>query len=93
MTFVGYYDGTPVGYYELMPEGDNVELAYFGLLPEFVGKGLGGALLTSAINEAWALEPKRVWVHTCSLDHPSALANYRARGFKLFKEDAHPQTS
>ena len=86
-TFVGYYDGTPAGYFELQYQGDSVELYYFGLLPEFVGKGLGGALLSSALGEAWALEPKRVWVHTCSLDHPAALANYQARGFKVYKEE------
>src|SRR4030095_14361795 len=54
----------------------------FGLLPEFIGRGLGGPLLTSAIEEAWRTSPSasRVWVHTCNLDHPSALGNYQARG-------------
>jgi GNAT superfamily N-acetyltransferase len=55
------------------------------LLPEFIGRGLGGALLTSAIDEAWRLSPKRVWVHTCTLDHPQALANYQARGMVVYK--------
>ena len=86
-TFVGYYDGTPAGYFELRLENTNVELAYFGLLPEFVGKGLGGALLSFAINEAWKFNPERVWVHTCSLDHPAALANYKARGFKIYRTE------
>ena len=66
---------------------DEIEIAYFGLLPEFIGRGLGGALLTSAIDNAWAWSPapSRVWVHTCNRDHPSALANYQARGFKIYK--------
>lgn len=87
-TFVGYYDGSPAGYFELhrQPEA-NVELAYFGLAPPFIGKGLGGALLSASINEAWAMKPRRVWVHTCTLDHPSALNNYRARGFSLYNTE------
>ncbi len=66
---------------------DEVEIAYFGLLPEFIGRGLGGALLTSAIDTAWAWSPapSRIWVHTCNHDHPSALANYQSRGFKIYK--------
>jgi len=64
-----------------------IEIAYFGLLPEFIGRGLGGTLLTSAIENAWAWSPvpSRIWVHTCNRDHPSALANYQARGFKICK--------
>lgn len=90
-TFAAYYDDALSGYYELRqesePDGRNatVEIAYFGLLPEFIGRGLGGALLTSAIEEAWRLSPKRVWVHTCNRDHPQALANYQARGFVIYK--------
>ena len=86
-TFVGYYNGTPAGYFELRLESSSAELAYFGLLPEFAGKGLGGALLSAAIDEAWTLTPERVWVQTCSLDHPAALANYRARGFKVYRTE------
>jgi ribosomal protein S18 acetylase RimI-like enzyme len=94
-TFAVYYDGALAGYYELRgdskPDGRNgeVEIAYFGLLPEFIGRGLGGALLTSAIEEAWSrcggIAPKRVWVHTCNRDHPQALANYQARGMLVYK--------
>ena len=104
-TFAAYYDGELAGYYELRHESEpdppsprlrrdrqgEVEIAYFGLLPEFVGRGLGGALLTSAIEEAWGLSPKRVWVHTCNRDHPKALANYQARGMVIYKvEEAKP---
>jgi len=85
-TFVGYYDGSPAGYHELrQDDGGGVEIAYFGLLPAFIGRGFGGALLTHALNEAWRMEPTRVWVHTCTLDHPAALANYQARGMKIYR--------
>ena len=56
-TFAGYYDGVLAGYYELRQDAEGgIEIAYFGLLPEFIGCGLGGALLTSAIEEAWSAE-------------------------------------
>ena len=71
------------GYFELeMQDGGNVEIVYFGLTPEFIGKGYGGALLSRATDEAFALGAKRVWLHTCTLDAPQALPNYKARGFK-----------
>ena len=86
---MAYVSGTPAGYFELDgPPGGDVEIAYFGLLPSFVGRGLGGWLLTAAVERAWRRNPRRVWLHTCSLDHPAALANYRARGFRLVKEEA-----
>jgi GNAT superfamily N-acetyltransferase len=85
-TFAAYYDDEPAGYYELRCDAEGgVEIAYFGLLPEFIGGGLGGALLTSAIEEAWRLSPKRVWVLTCNRDHPQALANYQARGMVVYE--------
>jgi GNAT superfamily N-acetyltransferase len=66
---------------------EEVEIAYFGLLPEMIACGLGGPLLSSAIENAWTWTPtpSRVWVHTCNRDHPNALANYQARGFKIYK--------
>lgn len=85
-TWIGYVSGTPAGYFELeRQDGGNVELAYFGLLPRFIGQGLGGELLTAAITRAWDMGAARVWVHTCTLDHPKALQNYQARGFKIFR--------
>ena len=91
-TWVAYEAGTPAGYFELeaQPEG-TVEITYFGLLPAFAGKGIGGYLLTQAVERAWRVKPgvRRVWVHTCSLDHPAALPNYLARGFTAFKEESH----
>lgn len=84
------YDGSPAGYFELVADGEGgVEVAYFGLLPEFVGRGLGGRLLTEAVRAAWAYDPKpsRVWLHTCTLDAPAALPNYVARGFRPYKTE------
>jgi GNAT superfamily N-acetyltransferase len=87
-TWIGYVAGTPAGYYELelQTEG-NVEIAYFGLLTQFVGRGIGGELLTRAVERAWSMQAMRVWVHTCSLDGPAALANYQTRGFTLYREE------
>lgn len=87
-TWVMSVDGTPGGYFELEKQpGDDVEIAYFGLAKDFLGRGLGGWLLTRTIEQAWAFGAKRVWVHTCSLDHPMALKNYQARGFTVFREE------
>jgi GNAT superfamily N-acetyltransferase len=84
-TWVASLAGTPAGYFELEAQAEgNVEIAYFGLLPQFIGRGLGGPLLTAAVERAWAMEARRVWVHTCSLDHPRALPGYQARGFRVF---------
>jgi len=97
-TFVAYWDGSPAGYFELAAgsnhtNGDTpaeqdrqgeVEIAYLGLAPPFIGRGFGGALLTRALEEAWKMQPKRVWLHTCSRDHPAALKNYLARGMVVY---------
>jgi GNAT superfamily N-acetyltransferase len=74
----------PVGYFELVRHpDDSVEIAYFGLLPWAIGRGLGRWLLEVAIAEAWRDRPIRVWLHTCTLDHPAALPNYLKRGFAV----------
>lgn len=87
-TFVAYSNGTPAGYFELQLDAEGgVELQYFGLLPAYYGRGLGGWLLSAAIDAAWQWNAKRVWVHTCTLDHPSALQNYKARGFVHYFTD------
>jgi ribosomal protein S18 acetylase RimI-like enzyme len=93
-TWVAYVEGTPAGYVEMQktPEGD-VHIWNFGLLPQFVGQGLGGHLLTHAVKHAWApiesggMGATRVWLRTCSHDHPHALKNYLARGFKIAKTE------
>lgn len=84
------FDDEPAGLvaYDLHP-GDQVEIETFGLVPEFIGRGLGGYALTLAVRRAWDLAPRvdRIWLHTSSLDHPSALTNYRRRGFRAFKTE------
>lgn len=80
----------PAGYFELkVGEDGAVEIAYFGLLPEFIGRGYGKHLLTEAVERAWSLGARRVWLHTCSLDDPAALPNYRARGFRSYREETY----
>lgn len=81
--------GTPAGYFELHRTAHEVEIAYFGLLPEFIGQRLGPALLTRATEEAWTSAPDRVWLHTCSLDHPAALRNYQRVGFVPYREEQY----
>ena len=87
-TWVAYAGGTPAGYFEVATgPADGVEIAQFGLLPSFIGIGLGGYLLCDAVQRARELGAGRVWLHTCTADHPHAVPNYRARGFRLFKEE------
>jgi GNAT superfamily N-acetyltransferase len=88
-TWVAYVRGTPAGYVELdgATTSGVVEIASFGLLPDFTGRGIGGHLLTVGLRQAWALGPERVFVHTCSLDGPNAMANYQARGMRLFRTE------
>ena len=78
-----------VGYFELIhhPEKNETELAYLGLFEDHFGKGVGGYALTTAIVKSFEKKIKRVWVHTCTLDHPNAIKNYLARGMKIFKEE------
>lgn len=91
-TWVAYVSGTPAGYFELeMQTGGSVELVYFGLLGQFIGRGIGGLLLTAAVNRAWQMGAKRVWVHTCSLDSPAALSCYRSRGFQIYEMEKSMQ--
>ena len=77
------------GYFELIIHKDKneVEIAYLGLLEEYLNKKLGSYLLSSAIKKSFFYNPQRVWVHTCSLDHKNALINYTARGMKIFKKE------
>ena len=87
-TWVGYQRGTPFGYFELQRQADaDVEIKFFGIQPSFIGRGLGSYLLSRTIEQAWAMGARRVWLHTCTLDHPSALTNYLGRGFKVYREE------
>ena len=75
------------GYFEQIIDQKKLEceIAYFGILQDYVGKRLGGYLLSQAIKKSFAIGANRVWVHTCSLDHKHALKNYLSRGMKIFK--------
>jgi GNAT superfamily N-acetyltransferase len=84
------YDGEIAGYFELFQSRDgSTELAYFGLMPGYLGRGLGKHLLTGATEQAWANGAQRVWLHTCTLDDKAALPNYLKRGFKPFKTEKY----
>ena len=88
-TFVLKNNEDLAGYFEIIIHKDKneVEIAYLGLLEEYQEKRLGSCLLSSAIKNSFECNPRRVWVHTCSLDHKNALANYIARGMKIFKKE------
>jgi GNAT superfamily N-acetyltransferase len=82
--------GAPAGYFELRREADGaVEIAYFGLIEEFIGRGLGGHMLSEAARQAWAFDANRVWLHTSTLDHPAALQNYLKRGFTIVRREEY----
>lgn len=82
--------GDPAGFFELRRHRDaSVEITYFGLVPRFIGRGLGKHLLSRAAEAAWAMGATRVWVHTCTLDAPSALPNYLARGFEPIRTETY----
>jgi GNAT superfamily N-acetyltransferase len=84
------WENAPAGYFELRQHQDgSVEIAYFGLLPDFIGRGWGKHLLTRAVQAAWQLGGDRVWLHTCTLDHPAALPNYLKRGFHPVREEVY----
>jgi GNAT superfamily N-acetyltransferase len=86
--WVACVSGNPIGYFEINHGHDDASEVYlFGLMPNWVGNGLGGALLKDAIHQAFQLSLRRVWLHTCSLDHPNALPNYIKHGFNLLKKN------
>ena len=88
-TFVLKKKDDLAGYFELIIHKDKkeVEIAYLGLLEEYLNQKLGSFLLSSAIRNSFNEKINRVWVHTCSLDHKNALKNYLSRGMKIFKKE------
>jgi len=87
--FVLYVGGVPAGYFELdAAPTRETELCYFGLVPNFIGRGLGRSLLQAAIDRAWSRPLKRLWVHTCTFDHPRALPLYQRAGFTVYRRRA-----
>ncbi len=91
--WVMYEGGAPAGYFELERHEDgSTEIAYFGLIQEFIGRGLGKHLLSEAVGRAFDEGASRVWLHTCTLDDPAALPNYLKRGFAPFKQETYSTT-
>ena len=88
-TYIFKYNKDLAGFFELISHTENkeTEIAYLGLLEEFQNKKLGSYLLSEAIKISFTKNTKRVWLHTCSLDHKNALNNYIARGMKIFKTE------
>jgi hypothetical protein len=83
-----YKNKALVGYYEILSDNYlNFEIVYFGIFKEFFGRKIGGYLLSYAIYNSFYHGARKVWVHTCTLDHPNALKNYLARGMKIFKTE------
>ena len=88
-TFVLKKKADIAGFFELIYHKDKfeIEIAYFGLLDEYIGEKLGGYMLSEAIKKSFLFNIKRVWVHTCSLDHINALQNYLSRGMKIYNKE------
>ena len=88
-TYVQMENNNLVGFFEIIFDNDSkdTEIAYFGILGEFREKGYGANLLSYAIKLGFNKGSKRVWVHTCSLDHKNALQNYKSRGMKVFRKE------
>ena len=85
-------DGVPAGFAELDKRVDGeIELVQFGLMPEFIGQGLGRYFLQWTIDLAWSNKPRRFWLHTCTKDHPAALPTYMKAGFAIYKEEVKDQ--
>lgn len=95
--YVLYVTGVPAGYVELNYRDEpEVEIAYFGLMPDFIGQGLGSYLLEWSIEKAWSSNPTRLKLHTCTLDHPRAISVYQRAGFKAYDQEVeriiHPDS-
>jgi GNAT superfamily N-acetyltransferase len=81
-----WVEGVPAGYVELDGRRPpDLEIAYFGLVPEFLGRGLGRFLVDWAVDHAWRTRPARLWVHTCDVDRPRALPLYQKAGFRIYQ--------
>lgn len=83
-----HVDGSPAGFAELdRHQADEVEVVQFGLMGDFIGQGLGMWFLQWTIDKVWSYGPRRLWLHTCTLDHPAAVPTYQKAGFVQFKEE------
>ena len=87
---VFFADGAPAGFMEMIREGKDFEIIYFGLREMFIGRGLGKHFLSVGVQGAWNEGAERVWLHTCNLDGPHAMSNYLKRGFEVFEVEEDP---
>lgn len=84
-----YLEGSPIGFFDLHVQAPElVDLAYFGMMSEAIGQGLGRWFLGAAIETAWSYQPRRLTVQTCTLDHPAALPLYQKLGFNPIGQTA-----
>jgi GNAT superfamily N-acetyltransferase len=83
-SFAAEADGVPAGLLELETTPEGVEVVYFGFAPAFIGKGAGAWLMDEAKRAARESGAKRLWLHTCSFDHPKAPAFYKRQGFRIY---------
>ena len=84
--FAFYVGGVPAGYFELeRASSGDTQLCYFGLMPDFIGRGLGLHLLQAAVDNGWLRGTARLWVHTSTYDHPRALGLYQRVGFRVYQ--------
>ena len=85
--YVLHVHGVPAGFGELdLRKKPDIKLAYFGLMPEFIGRGFGRYLLRWTVDQAWTHHPKRLWTHTCNFDHPRVLGLYQRMGFVPYRQ-------
>ncbi|REJ85692.1 MAG: GNAT family N-acetyltransferase [Planctomycetota bacterium] len=83
-----HVEGSPAGFAEFdRRQPDEIEMVQFGLTRDFIGQGLGKWFLQWTIDKAWSYQPRRFWLHTCTLDHPAALPNYKQAGFRQYKQE------
>lgn len=86
-TYLAFSGKSLAGYFELVKSDNSaMEIKYIGLLPQYTGKGLGGYLISHAVENAFRSGAERVWLHTCNNDHPQAIRSYKKRGFAIFNE-------
>lgn len=85
--FIAEHEGSDIGMAELdRSQPPDVEITFFGLFPEAIGKRLGSPFMTAVLERAWDHSAARVWLHTCNLDAPAALSFYMKCGFQPYKQ-------
>lgn len=86
-TWIANFNGEPCGYFELLRDGKELRITLLGLTPDFIGKELGSCLIDAALEKAWNHAPQRIFLDTCSKDHPNALPSYLRHGFRIIRTE------